>query len=59
VRLNLSEVPLKYGIMTVSWYVVSEEGRLLLGGGFVMESTNPCGFLIKSRTMDNVQKHNN
>jgi hypothetical protein len=31
VHLSVSEVPLTYGIMTVPWYVVSEEGRLHYG----------------------------
>jgi hypothetical protein len=33
--LNLLEIPLTYGTMNVTWYIASEEGRLLLNG-FVM-----------------------
>jgi hypothetical protein len=32
VLLNFSGIPLAYGKMTVPWYIVSEEGRLLLDG---------------------------
>jgi hypothetical protein len=35
--VNFSEIPLTYGIMTVLWYIVSEEGRLS-PDGFIMVS---------------------
>jgi hypothetical protein len=44
-RLNFSEIPVTYGIRTVPWYIVSEE-RLLLLDGFIMESTNSCGYSL-------------
>jgi hypothetical protein len=31
-RLNFSEMPLTYGMTTVPWYTVSEEGRFLTDG---------------------------
>jgi hypothetical protein len=31
-RLNFSEIPLTYGIMTVPWYIILEGGQLLLDG---------------------------
>jgi hypothetical protein len=37
-RLNFSEIPLTYGIMTVPWYIVSEKWLLL--SGYIMESKN-------------------
>lgn len=40
-KSEFSEAPLTYGMMTIPWYTVSEEGRLLLDG-FVVESTNSC-----------------
>jgi hypothetical protein len=33
------------GIMTMPWYIVSEEGRLL-HNGFIMESVNSFGYSL-------------
>jgi hypothetical protein len=45
-RLNFSEIPLTCGLMPVPWYIVSEEGRLLIYN-FSMESTNSCGYPLR------------
>jgi hypothetical protein len=31
-HLNFLEIPLTYGTMTVPWYIVSEQGWLILNG---------------------------
>jgi hypothetical protein len=35
---------------TVTWYIASEEKRLLLGR-FIMKSTNSCGYLLSIRSL--------
>jgi hypothetical protein len=40
---------LTYGMTTVPWYTVSEEGRLLIDG-FITESTNSFGYSLNVRS---------
>jgi hypothetical protein len=39
-----------YRMMTVTWYTVSEEGRLL-ANSFIMESTNSLGHSLSIRPL--------
>jgi hypothetical protein len=44
-RLNFSEIPLTYGMMTVPWYIVSDVEWLFLDG-FIIKSINSCGYSL-------------
>jgi hypothetical protein len=46
---DFSEITLTYGIIAKSWYIVSEERRLLLDG-FIAESANSCWYSIIIRS---------
>jgi hypothetical protein len=47
-RLNFSQVHLTQGVTIVTFYVVPEEGRLLLDG-FITESMNSFGYFLSIR----------
>jgi hypothetical protein len=47
VVLILKRFPMR--LNSVPWYIVSEKGRLLLDG-FIMESTNSCGYSLCIRS---------
>jgi hypothetical protein len=54
-HLNFLEMPLTYGIMAMTWYIVSEDGRLLVDG-FIMESINSCGYSLSiSKEIKNIR----
>jgi hypothetical protein len=52
-HLNFSEIPLTYGILTMPWYIVCEEGRLLLCD-FIMESSEIFWIFIKHQIISYV-----